>query len=150
MLKFKEWWQDIGSWQLVMIVITLATFFITLHFTGDTEKAALATALVTAVTLATALVTLATALVTLATAVAAALVAVAAVAAAAGVAATALVAGVAAAGVAAAALVAALVALGGVVFAGEGKVNKKTIYLSFVVQFIVILLPMLGIILHWW
>ena len=112
MLKFKEWWQDIGRWQFVMIVITLATFFITLHFTGDTEKAALATALVTAVTLATALVTLATAV--------------------------------------AAALVAALVALGGVVFAGEGKVSKKTIFLAFVVQFIVILLPMLGIILHWW
>jgi len=51
--KTSLFWQKIGKWQILATLLTLATFFITLHLTGDKEMAGWA--VLTAATIATAL-----------------------------------------------------------------------------------------------
>ena len=43
-------WNKLGKWQALMVILTLATFFITLYFMGDKERATSATFIAVATT----------------------------------------------------------------------------------------------------
>lgn len=132
------WWSKMGKWQALMVVATLATFFVTLGITGNTKDAVV---VAFAATFAFAVFAVFAAFASVATAVTAVT----------GVVATSLVV------IVALAAVVVIVATFVVVFAGVVAflvvdevpgVSKKAIRFSYAAEFLVIILPMLGTILY--
>lgn len=112
------WWSKIGRWQMMVVIVTLAAYFITLFFTGNTQIAAViafVAAFVAAFVIAAVI-----AFVADTTFIVAFVVVIAAV------------------------IAAAAAFIIGFVVALEGTgIGKKTIWFSYVVEFFIILIPML-------
>lgn len=121
------WWAKVGKWQVIMAFATLAAYFITKYFTGNKEVALIAAmvAVVVVVMVADLAVALIAAIVVVITAVV-----VSASAAALAV-------------VWAAILIVALTVAVTVDEAANVGANKKVFWLSYVIQFVVVLFPML-------
>ncbi|MFH0891236.1 MAG: hypothetical protein V1867_00480 [Candidatus Falkowbacteria bacterium] len=123
----KTWWSVLGKWQLLAVVITLAVFCIARHITGDNNISAfVAVVFVAFATFAASLTTFAAAFVAVVFAITSGTT------------------------FAAALLVAAFIVAAALIITEDLKISKKTVYLSCVAEFAVILLPILGTVQGWW